>query len=633
MPSRKEKTVAAILTAETGQLRREMTKAGGYVGGFTKKVERASVRMKTAMRNIGFGNVTSRLKGMVGSIAAFAGIYGLGKLLSDVKDFEAGLTDLAITADRDNVWMDKARKKIMDVSSKYAIGRNEVLNYVSSLVELSGNSKLAIGTVEQMGMVATATGASMGDLASMMFQLSSAMGVTEKQSYAVLNAMRAQEKIGSVAFRDIATVGARVFGIAGKFGQGAEATTAATALMQITARGYGKTEKTEAASASQRFLIMTMQNQKKIEKTLGVQLKTAGGKWKKLGEIYKIIGGAMADPAKQQLAIENMLFGRMGIRSAMELGAAHRRGEFEPGAGRTSARAILGAGKRDVLKADLARRMESTAFKFQQSMIKMSNTLHSKMLPAFEKLSKFMPSIAQGVGWLVNNLQTLGVLLAAWKAAGLVRGWKTAGAAAALGGVGGATTATMNVRAGTVNVMGGAGGRGGGGMAGPMPSGTRNLGPATGGKTLAQRRWWQGWGGTAGTALGASVGGITAPLMAALAPFVDWKAGETSPEKRKRIKEADVKAAKERQEGGAPWYEEWAGTSWMFAKPALGPQVMGAAAGAFQQQQKDLTPTINQIGQRIELAIRQAMKDVTVGGGSNETDKNLNARINTGKAT
>jgi hypothetical protein len=196
MAARKEKTVAAILTAETGQLKREMTRAGGMVTGFAGKVERASTRMRMALRNVGFGNVTSRLRSMGGSIAAIAGVYGIGKVISDIKDFEAGLTDLGITGNKSNVWLDQTRKKIMEVSSKYAIGRNDVLAYVQTLVTLTGKADMARNTVETMGKVAAATGTNMQDLASMMALLSNSMGITADNAYKVLNILPSGSREG-----------------------------------------------------------------------------------------------------------------------------------------------------------------------------------------------------------------------------------------------------------------------------------------------------------------------------------------------------------------------------------------------------------------------------------------------------
>jgi hypothetical protein len=252
-----------------------------------------------------------------------------------------------------------------------------------------------------------------------------------------------------------------------------------------------------------------MQNQVKIEKVLGVELKTGEGKWKDPNVVIGLIAKAMADPQLQQKAIQNLLFGIQGINPAMQLGKAWRRGEFKKGAGPTSAYAMLHTGEQDIIAGDLAKRMKSRAFKFQQSMIKLSNTMHTKMMPLFEKLADLLPTIAKALGWFIDNITGAIKILAVFKAHKFISGLRAGGAAATAAGLAGSSTATMNVRAGVVNVMGGGPGGGRGGAA-IMPSGARELGPGVAKPPVKAGGWARGY---------AQLIGVLGPTIAAYLGF------------------------------------------------------------------------------------------------------------------
>jgi TP901 family phage tail tape measure protein len=445
--SRKEKTVAAILTAETGQLRRKMTEAGGYVGNFSKKVEGASVRMRSAMRNVGFGNVTSRLKGMVGSIAGFAGIYGIGKVIQDVRDFEDSLADLAIMGNKNLKEMDVWRKQITTISSATGRSREEIASFAAKFTELTGDVDFAMGRLEQMTKVSVATNASMVDLATVLEQLSGGFRLAGKDAYAAFNILAFQAQKGMMSFKSMASLLPEISGAAGAFGpsaQGIQGIGDVGALMQLAIRKAGSPR--EAGTAVKRFLEQVQAKRAKLEQLTGAQFMQMGpgGKmqWKSLQFIGKSIGKALveADPDKRA-KIKGLLDIRGG-KLGEALAEAYGVGWTKKVGKREAAATLFGAGKRDVIGEMYAKRMDTPGQQMRKTMTELYNQIQAKALPAFKALAKHMPTIAKGIGWAVENLESLIRVWMAWKASRFFAGLaqvpqRAAGAQAARMAMGG----------------------------------------------------------------------------------------------------------------------------------------------------------------------------------------------------
>jgi hypothetical protein len=416
--------IGAVLSAQTSRFEAGMRKAGGAVKGFAARVEGMGRRMRAALRNTGIGNVAARLRGLGTSIAGFAGIYGVGQAIKQVRDFEDSLADLAIFGRKmakDPGWIDRQRKAFYRISNETGVAKDQLAAFANRFVELTGNADMAMGSLESMAKAAVASKADMTDLAEVMNQLTGAMNIKgAKQLTQALEIMAKQAVMGSMSFRDIAAALPRVGGIAASmFGaQGLEGIKGVGGLLQMAVRVAGKRL---APTATARFLTNIAGKRAEVEKTLGVRLGEEGEggrfKWKSLGEIARIVAVGYSQGTEQQRTAMKGIVGEQGLRLLTALGRAGTAGwEKKVGAG-ASGKALFGAaGAQGLLDKMYAERAATAGHKITKTMNKLTNEIHKKLLPVFQKLAEHMPAIAKGLGWVIENIETLLKIWAVWKA-------------------------------------------------------------------------------------------------------------------------------------------------------------------------------------------------------------------------
>jgi hypothetical protein len=464
MAARKEKTVAAVLTAETGQLKREMTRAGGMVGGFAKRVERAGARMRAAMRNTGLGNVTARLRSMGPSIAAFAGIYGIGAAIKAVKEFEESLDDLRVFGKKSIEWMDRARKQIVAVSNNTGMAKDQLADFANRFVELTGDADAAMGALGAMGKVAVATRSDMASLAQVMEQITGGFNLKgAKQIQEAIGIMAFQAFKGAMSFKDIAQALPMVVGAAGALGaktKGMGGVRDVGAILQIAKRGMPTGM---VSTAVMRYIGEIAAKRGKLEAVTGQELTTTGPggerQFKSLGEISKILAKAWAEADIAKRAKLEMTMEGRGRKVLRELGSAYRTG-WTKTVGSRAAPSILfeakGAGAADIERM-YAEREKGAAHKITKTMTQLTNQIHTALLPAFQQLAELAPTLGKGLAWVIRNVKELIIAWAAFKGARFFSGMRmAAGGAAAMAARGGG----MYGPGGQVAAMyGGAGGQ------------------------------------------------------------------------------------------------------------------------------------------------------------------------------
>ena len=446
-----------------------MRKAGGAVKGFAARVEGMGRRMRAALRNTGMGNVAARLRGLGTSIAGFAGIYGVGQAIKQVRDFEDSLADLAIFSRKMETagpgWIDKVRKNFYKLSNDTGIAKEQLAAFANTFVTLTGDADAAMGSLEAMAKISVATGADMSDLAQVMSRLSGSLGIKNAkeltQSFAI---MAYQANKGAMSFKDIAAAMPTIAGIAsGAFGaRGVEGVKGIGGLLQMAARvkGAGGAQTSVAAFLSQLVL-----KRKEAQALLGYQAElgteTAEGKfkWKSLSDISKMIGEAFAKGTAEQKEKWMRIFRMRGAGTLLALGGAAKAGWGEKAGTAEAAKKIFGAEEAGgLIKKMYGERMKTAGQRIRKTMNELTNQIHLKLLPAFQALAKHMPTIAKGFSWLITNIESLIRVWAIWKVSRFFMAMRNApGQMAAMMGAGGGGVYGPGGQAALLYGMGGAG--------------------------------------------------------------------------------------------------------------------------------------------------------------------------------
>ncbi len=434
--ARKQRTVAAVLEADTGRYRTAMRNAGTHVTQFARKVEGAGRRIRQAMRNTGIGNVSQSMKGLAASAAAMAGIAGIGGVLKSVMEFDDALTELMITGDQTNIWMETQRRKMIALSSKWGVARGEVANFALKFVELTGDAKGAMVMLEDMTKRSVAYKVSMTDLGKLMENLSGSFQITAQNAGLALDVIREISKKGTIGFGAMAKIMPEVASSASNIGD--ELTKinklkVVGALLQATYWKKGTVEGSKTSTA--RFFDNLKTNAGKIEEVLG-----GGFKELTLMKKLRMLGAAARDPGKA-LKLEK-LFGLEGKRTFYALGDA-----YGPGSRGKAFQQMIGATGKGQLEGDLSKRMGSAGQRWRVTMNQITNQLVDKFLPVLQKLVQVMPSLAKLFGFFIENIETLIAVGLQLKAARFFSNLAMAGrAAGALGaaGMAGRGGAAMN---------------------------------------------------------------------------------------------------------------------------------------------------------------------------------------------
>ncbi|MHC4605255.1 MAG: phage tail tape measure protein [Planctomycetota bacterium] len=418
----KKHQVAIEITGSSADLNRTLRQSSTQLRTFERHVASVGQRLRRARQSLTGGGVMGRGGGMLRGALGFAGVFGFQQLLQETKNFEEGLSKLMVQGNKSLQWMSSARKQLLGVSNATGLSKNATMAYVSAIIEQTGNADFAVKTLRDMGEVAVATGADMASLGDVMVQLSRNMRLGADDTKAAWDIFRTQEKMGSVTVQNMATQFGKLSGIApllGKGGMGLTGISALGGLMQITARGFGREQIGEAGTATQRFLEFLTRNPEKIEKLLGADIGRMGKKgfeFLDLPTVFRNIGtAAAADPGKMA-KYGQQLFGMRGVRTVQQLMAASKQGWATAGA------PMFGVtGRTGEIEKDAAKVRQTAAYKWNQAIARMSNTLHTSMLPALEAAVELMPRFAKMLKWALENSEMLIKLWLGWKGAKLIQ--------------------------------------------------------------------------------------------------------------------------------------------------------------------------------------------------------------------
>jgi hypothetical protein len=413
------------------------------------------------------GGVGGAMSGAGGSMLGAAAGLGLGfgftSVIKDVRDFDALLTDVAITGGKQGEWITKVGTQIEQISNRTGRSKADIAGYLKTIAVQTGDVDSATKSLDAMAKAAVATGAAFEDIGTVQVTMAS-IGVTADQMGQAMNVFADQAKVGSVEFKTLATrlpdVVSSMSTVFGAKAQGMKGATAAGALYQIAGRGMIGREG-HAAETIRDFMRefgQTMAKDKdrgKFLRGLGLKEKDLGKMTKEgfqLNDVESVMGtlatafaakpGALAKSGTKWFGATGMEFASR-LRSVGQAGWGGQVGQY------ASAGSLFAAGKKDVIGADYAQRMASQSARFDVALRRMINTLQKEAIPIFEKLVAQIPVVMRAFNGIIDNFK---LIIALW-ATGKLRAFLASLAGAAAGG--GA------VRGGVVAGAAGAAGAGG----------------------------------------------------------------------------------------------------------------------------------------------------------------------------
>ncbi len=500
MSPRRVRAVAAELTAKTGKLSSGMRRAEQIVAKSTRAMQRDISRVESrASRQAGgaatrggragrLGGVAGSMGGMVKGAAVMGGIYGIQGEIKKAKQFEEVLVDIAVRGSKSKAWMDQLRGSMMQMSNEFGIGKEQMADYVGTIIDQTGNTQLATSTLRSMTAVAFSANVPMKELAGTVVEMQSKLSLAPKEFETALGILAAQADKGKVPLNQMSKFLPEVLNATTQFGHtGIGALRDYGAVLQVAARGAGSLA--EANTAMNRMLDQVAAKRVKIEKVLGIKLKKNGA-WLQLGPMLKQITFGLLRMKKSGKDVEGYITKTFGIRGKKAIlpllqqgmvGFGNKVGSKGGKGGLTSFDALVGAGGAGTIQDRVKRKRQLSPEldAWNKSVERLKNKLHMHLLPAIKKLGDIIPMVSSALEWMIDNWRMLLLVWGSGKAIKFISTLRTAmagggGMVGKIGGMLGTGGAAGGAAGGTATA--GAATVGGGGLIGGLGSATAALG-------------------------------------------------------------------------------------------------------------------------------------------------------------
>jgi hypothetical protein len=580
---KRTRTTAAELRIDTSKLPADMRRGLQYIARGSRQMQRQLNSVESPMSRMGGGAVARgnrqrRMGGMMGGVgqtlkgaAVFGGVYSIGAEIKKAKQFEEVLVDIAVRGSKNKRWMDEARSSMLALSSEYGIGKDQLADYVGTVIDQTGNTELAMGTLRSMTAVAFSANVPMKELAGTVVEMQSKLALSPDQFETGLGILAAQADKGKIPLSQMSKFLPEVLNATTQFGHtGIPALREYGAVLQMAARGAGSLA--EANTAMNRMLDQTAAKRGKIEKTLGVKLKK-NGMWLGLADMLKeIVRGLirMKAAGKDVEGYVTKVWGIRGKKAILPLmqqgmtGFGKRVGAKGGKGGLTSFNDLIAAGGAGTIQGRVARKRQLSPEldAWNKSVEKLKNKLHMHLLPAINKLGEVIPEISTALGWMIDNWK---LLLVIWGSTKMLRFFNALGSVAGGGG---------RVLGGLLGAGGGGGGAATSGLGGTGLMSQIAGSTAGGGGLVAGLS-------TATVALGAFAASI-APAVAGLHQIA--KAYDKGEQKKLRDR-----LTKESREGPVAWMREQVDQARGFTGIDAGPKTFRAQQEIVQRKRFGLS--------------------------------------------
>jgi len=249
------------------------------------------VDMKKAMASVKtFGQKAGKVMGKVAPIGAgmlgIGGVYAIQGLTRETMQYDMRLQRLGIQAGLTAKEQSNLNQTILDSSTDTGIARDQLLDYMQSVTDATGNLNIAKDAVKYVAMGAQATGADLYGLGQIVSDLGTKYGLMGEKSGKALDILINQGAMGKLTLNEMASVGPKMFSVAqAAFGGGEEGLRRAGAYAQIMRQGYGDASGTVTAFQSSIQRLTSSEGLKKLEKH-GIAIKGPGGQMRSWEDMF-----------------------------------------------------------------------------------------------------------------------------------------------------------------------------------------------------------------------------------------------------------------------------------------------------------------------------------------------------------
>lgn len=432
--SKRVRTTAAELRAPTGKLSADMRRAERIVNKSAQNMQRSMSRVESPLTRSSLGGAKARGdrkrilggwmssgKDMLKGAAVMGGVYGVQNEIKKAKEFEETLVDVAVRGGQTRKWLNNLRSTMISLSNEYGVGKEQLADYVGTIIDQTGNTQLATSTLKSMTAVAYSANVPMKELAGTVVELQSKLALAPKQFETALGVLAAQADKGKVPLNQMSQFLPEVLNATTTFGHtGIAALRDYGAVLQMAARGAGTLA--EANTSMNRMLDQIAAKRGKIEKTLGIKLKRNGA-WLQLGDMLKQIVAGLIKMKREGKDVESYIIKTFGVRGKKAIlpmlqqgmaGWGQRVGAKGGKGGLTSFDALVAAGGAGTIQQRVSRKRQLSPelASWNKSIEQLKNKLHIHLLPVLQKLGKdVIPEVSKVLIWMMNNWK---ILLAIW---------------------------------------------------------------------------------------------------------------------------------------------------------------------------------------------------------------------------
>lgn len=258
-----DNTVSIIITGDGRKFDEAITKSGRNIKTFGDRTIDTFRRVGRTIQHVG-----DRVMTPFTSIASGAGIVMAAK---SVIDFDARLARLAIQAGKSTKDMMALKKTLFDIGDATYQTPEDLLASMEQIIEKTGNFDLAVGSLRDMGITASASAASLQDIGALTSNLNEKFGITKTEMKGAFDILIEQGKTGAFTLMKMAGLGERLFTAAASWGmKGKQSLRDFGAFLQIVKTGTGNEE--QATTAVERTFADLIQNYKKVKALAGVSI-------------------------------------------------------------------------------------------------------------------------------------------------------------------------------------------------------------------------------------------------------------------------------------------------------------------------------------------------------------------------
>jgi hypothetical protein len=163
------------------------------------------------------------------------------------------------------------KASLLDIARQTNQRPGELLAGIEQIVDKTGNLDFAVGSIRNMGIVASATGADMADVGAIASNLNEKLDISKDELLSIFDIWNEQGKTGAFRFDQMAQFGERFLTAAASYGmKGKQGARELGAFLQIARTGTGSADM--AVTATERVFADMIHNRKKIKALTGFSI-------------------------------------------------------------------------------------------------------------------------------------------------------------------------------------------------------------------------------------------------------------------------------------------------------------------------------------------------------------------------